>query len=185
MNLYRAAWTRHRDTRIDVYKAVREDAITNGGLGEDLRITDIDDIALAVWERSWTRRKHSHGAGGWNWPELVGAAPRRAAVLPIAIWYGDDLCGFALGQASRSRAGRVRHTVTLTFIERRPEPPPVPLRGHVVRLAISVGDIYGRMIGAKRLVLRSPALDLLRYYDSLGFDVAWAPGRPALCMRRI
>lgn len=163
MNLYRTAWERHRDARTEAYEAARDDAITHAGLGAEIRLADIDDAALEVWARSWARRKHPTGTGGWNWPELVRALPSRAAVLPLAIWYGTDLCGLALGHASRSRAGGVRHTFTLTFVERRAEPPPVPLRGHIVSLAVAAAQSYGARLGASRLVLRNPDRNLLPF----------------------
>ena len=185
MNLYRAAWERHRNARAAAYETTREDAIVHAGLGPELRIADIDDTALGVWERSWARRKHANGGGGWNWPEIVRTLPHRAAVLPMAIWHGEDLCGLAVGQASRSRAGRVRHTLSLSFIERRPEPPPVAVRGSVVRLVVSAATEYGKLLGAKRLVLRNPDRNLLSYYAVQGFTIAWEGGRRSRCIREI
>ena len=185
MNLYSTAWERHRAARTAAYQVARDDAITHGGLGDELRLADIDDGALEAWARQWARRKHPSGSGGWNWPELVRALPSRAAVLPLAIWYGSDLCGLALGHASRSRAGGVRHTITLNYVERRAEPPPVPLRGLIVRLAVSAAQSYGQSAGASRLVLRSPDRNLLQHYEALGFEPVWIRGRPAYCVREI
>ncbi|HEX8697083.1 MAG TPA: hypothetical protein VF746_31985 [Longimicrobium sp.] len=144
----------------------------SGSIGPRLRLADIDRRALARWSDTWTG-SHPSGAGGWNWPDLVALQPRRAALLPLAIWYGPDLCGLALGHASRPGSGGVRHTVTLTYVERRPEPPSVPLRGKVVPLAVAVARSYGLALGAKRLRLRYPDPNLLQYYQLLGFDVAW------------
>jgi hypothetical protein len=185
VNSFRRASDRHRQARTKAYRAAREDAISNLGLGSELRIADVDAAALASWELSWGRRKHARGAGGWNWPELVRALPRRAAVLPMAMWYGSDLCGLALGQASRSRAGGVRHTFTLTHVERRPEPPPVPLRGFTVSLAVAVAENYGRALGATRLVLREPDRNLLPYYESVGFTVVQKLQEPLYCLKEI
>jgi len=185
VNLYRTAWKRHRDARTAAYEVARDDATTHGSLGDELRLADIDDEALEAWARYWALRKHPNGTGGWNWPELVRALPSRAAVLPLAIWYGSDLCGLALGHASRSRAGGIRHTFTLTFVERRVEPPPVPLRGLIIRLAVSAAQTYGRTLGASRLVLRSPDRNLLQYYEALGFAPVWIGGRPEYCVREI
>jgi hypothetical protein len=140
---YAAARDRHARMRGNAYAVARHDAIEKHWCGPDLWFADIDERALAVWERSW-RGVHPSGAGGWRWPALVESLPRRAAVLPIAIWYGDDLCAMALGHASRRRFNRSRHTVTLTHLERRPEPPTVPLRGHVASLAILAAKGMGR-----------------------------------------
>ena len=106
-------------------------------------------------------------------------------MLPLAIWYGSDLCGLALGHASRSRAGGVRHTVSLTYVERRPEPPTVPLRGHVIPLAIAAAQNYGYALGSSRLLLRHPDRNLLWYYLLLGFDVAWEGENPVYCWKEL
>jgi hypothetical protein len=185
VNLYRDAWLRHRDARAIAYATARADAINDGGLGPELRITDIDRKALDAWERSWARRKHRGGAGGWDWPELVRSGPRRAAVLPVAIWYAEDLSGLALGRASRSREGGVRHSLTLSFIERRPEPPPVALKGLVVQLVIAIAENYGRALGASRLRMSAPDPNLLGWYESFGFEVVQMGGRPLFCTREI
>ena len=182
---YRAASDRHRRARVEAYDAARNDVIANLGIGSELRLADIDAAAMAEWERSWARRKHPRGVGGWNWPELVRALPRRAAVLPMAVWYGSDLCGLALGQASRSRAGGLRHTFTLTFVERRPEPPPVPLRGLITALAVDVAENYGRALGATRLVLRNPDPNLLSYYELQGFATVRTLQEPLHCLKEI
>jgi hypothetical protein len=182
---YRAASDRHRRARLAAYDLVRRDAISNAGLGPELRLGDIDVGALAEWERSWASRKHARGVGGWNWPELVRALPHRAAVLPMAVWYGSDLCGLALGQASRSRAGGLRHTFTLTFVERRPEPPPVVLRGLITALAVDVAENYGRALGATRLVLRNPDPNLLSYYERQGFATVRKLQEPLYCFKEI
>jgi hypothetical protein len=170
---------------LEAYDAAREGAIGNAELGPELRLCDIDAAALAVWERSWGRRKHPRGVGGWNWPELVGALPRRAAVLPMAVWYGSDLCGLALGQASRSRAGGLRHTLTLTYVERRAEPPTVPLRAYIIPLVVAVAENYGRTLGATRLILRSPDPNLLSYYELQGFAVVRNLQKPLYCFKEI
>jgi hypothetical protein len=182
---YRAARTRHAAARLEAYDAARDDAVAEGGLDARLHLADIDDRALHAWHRTWSGRQHPSGSGGWNWPALLVRMPRRAAVLPIAIWHGDDLCGLALGYASRHRATGVRHTVTLTHVERRPEPPGVALRGHIVPLAVAAASGYGVAVGASRLCLRYPDPGLVGYYSLLGFEVAWDEGRPVYCEREI
>lgn len=177
---YVAARNRHARIRADAYAVARDDAIEGQVCGPDLWFGDIDAHTLAVWEQSW-RGVHPSGAGGWRWPTLVESLPRRAAVLPIAIWYGDDLCGMALGHASRRRLNRSRHTVTLTHLERRPGPPTVPLRGHVASRAILAARRYGEAVGARRLRLLNPDRHLLSYYEGLGFEIVWNAGVPVYC----
>ena len=103
----------------------------------------------------------------------------------MAIWFGSDLCGLALGRLSRHRSAGVRHTVTLTHAERRPEPPDVPLRGQIIPLAIAAARNYGLAFGATRLRLEYPDRNLLWYYELLGFVVAWRAGKPVYCEREI
>lgn len=182
--VYAAARDRHARIRADAYATAREDALEKRLCGPELWFGDIDAHTLAVWERSW-RGVHPSGAGGWKWPVLVENLPRRAAILPIAVWYGDDLCGLALGHASRPRLNRSRHTVTLTYVERRPEPPAVPLRGHVASLAVMVAERYGEAVGARRLRLLNPDRNLLTYYQGLGFQVVWNGAIPLFCEQEL
>lgn len=181
---YARARARHTMERVEAYEFARERALANGVCGPDLRIADIEASTLDEWSRTWSGT-HPSGAGKWNWPELVARLPRRAAVLPIALWYGDDLCGLALGYASRRRANGSRHTVTLTHVERRPEPPAVPLRGHVISIMTEVALGYGLGIGARRLRLRNPDRNLLRYYQTLGFTTVWDGEIPVYCEREV
>jgi hypothetical protein len=181
---YAAARARHAAVREEAYEAARDEAILEGVSGPELRIADIDAQAMHAWRNTWTG-VHPSGAGRWNWPALVEQLPHRPAVLPVAIWYGNDLCGLALGQASRRRSGGIRHTVSLTFVERRPAPPPVPLRRRVVYLAVTVARAYGLSVGARRLRLRNPDPNLLWFYELLGFAVVRAGGRDIYCEQEI
>lgn len=181
---YAAARRRHARARADAYAVTRDEALREGVCGPELRITDIDADVLLAWEQAW-RGAHPSGAGGWNWRTLLENVPRRAAVLPFAIWHGDDLCGLALGQASRRRWNGSRHTITLTFVERRPEPPCVPLRGQVIALAVMVARNYGLPMGARSLRLRSPDRRLVAYYEAHGFETTWKGRVPVHCEKEI
>ncbi|WP_331127165.1 hypothetical protein [Longimicrobium sp.] len=181
---YARARTRHAVEREEAYEFARERALAKGICGPELRITDIDDHTLDVWDRTWVGT-HLSGAGKWDWRALTARLPHRAAVLPVAVWYGDDLCGLALGYASRRRANGSRHTITLIHVERRPEPPPVALRGHVVWTVTGVALGYGLAMGARRLRLRNPDRNLLDYYESLGFTAVWDGGIPVYCEREV
>jgi hypothetical protein len=182
--IYAAARLRHARTRADAYHITRFDAVKQGVCGPELRVADIDAHTLNVWERTW-HGVHPSGAGSWNWRVLVDNLPHRAAVLPFAVWYGDDLCGLALGQVSRRRFTTTRHTVTLTFVERRPEPPEVPLHGKIILLATEVAENYGIIIGARRLRLRAPDRNLLAHYEKYGFVTMWKGKLPLYCEREI
>ena len=181
---YKAAIERHRARRWQAYAEARAQAIADGAAGIGLWLADIDRSALDTWRRTWSGT-HRSGAGGWDWPALIARQPQRAAILPLAIWNGDDLCGLVLGQASRPGENGVRHTITLTHIERRPEPPDVPLRGNVVSISIAVAEAYGLLLGSTRVRLQSPDRRLLRFYERLGFQVVWQAKKPVYCEREI
>lgn len=181
---YHLARARHAAAREQAYAFVRDDAMAAGISGPALRLADIDEKALAIWRTSWSGR-HASGAGRWDWVRLVDQLPHRAAVMPLAIWLDDDLCGMALGHLSRPRLPRRRHTMTLTRVERRPEPPEVALRGRIAVLAISVAAHYGSEFGASRLRLANPDPRLLEFYQSLGFQAVWKGENPVHCEREI
>ncbi|MBB4638237.1 hypothetical protein FHS01_004297 [Longimicrobium terrae] len=182
---YASARRRHADIRSDVYSFVRDQYVRAGVVTTDLRVTDIDRTAMEAWSGTWMGRRHPADAGAWNWPLLIECMPRRAAILPVALWSGDDLCGLILGRASRHRQTGVRHTVTLTYVERRPEPPPVPLRGEIVLLALSIATAYGKAVGASRIRLGYPEPRLIGWYERLGFVVARSGGKAVYCEREI
>ncbi len=75
--------------------------------------------------------------------------------------------------------------MTLTHVERRPEPPDSPLRGKVIPIAIIAAENYGLALGATRLRLSHPDRNLLWLYQRLGFSVAWKGHRPVYCEREI
>jgi hypothetical protein len=181
---YRRARERHAALRQEAYSHTRDAAVAAGICGPALRLADIDDWALLAWRETWTGR-HPSGAGGWNWPRLVERLPHRPAIMPLAIWHGDDLCGLALGHLSRRRTGGRRLTVTVSRIERRPEPPLVPLRGQVAVLAIVAARSYGSGLGARQIRLTYPDSALLGMYQRLGFRVVWKAGLPLHCEQEI
>lgn len=181
---YAAARLRHAAAREEAYEDARADALRAGVCGPVLRIADIDAHALQTWRDTWSG-VHPSGAGKWDWEARMELLPHRPSILPIAIWHGGDLCGLAVGQASRRRTGGMRHTVTLTFVERRPEPPSVPLRGRIVYLAVTAARAYGIAIGARRLRLRNPDRKLLWYYELLGFRTVWKGDEPIYCEQEI
>lgn len=181
---YTAARRRHAAARKAAYELTQLDAIEVGICGPELRLADIDEATLAVWKHTW-HGVHPSGAGNWHWPSMIERLPRRAAVLPLAIWYGEDLCGLGLGHASRRRANGSRHTVTLTYVERRPEPPPVVLRGQILGLAVAAARSYGFTVGARRLRLRDPDRNLLQRYQQLGFSVVWKGSVPVYCEKEV
>lgn len=91
----------------------------------------------------------------------------------------------AVGHASRSRFNRSRHTVTLTHIERRPEPPSVPIRGLIASLTIMAAEAYGEAVGARRLRLLNPDRNLLFYYEGMKFETIWNVAVPVYCQKEL
>lgn len=181
---YRRARERHAAVRHETYAITRDAAVATGICGPALRLADIDHRALQAWRETWTGR-HSSGAGGWDWPRLVERLPHRPAIMPLAIWHGDDLCGMALGHLSPRRTGGRRLTVTVTRIERRPEPPQVVLRRNVALLAIAAARNYGSNFGARLIRIAHPDPRLIEFYNRLGFRVVWNGSGPIHCEQEL
>jgi hypothetical protein len=177
------ALVRYARTRRIAYDEVVEQALRDGVAGASLRLTDIDQGVLAVWSETWQGR-HRSGDGGWDWERIFKPLRRRPAAFHVAIWSGDRLCGLAAGRVSTRRAGGVRHTVSVHFIESAPDLDQ-PLRGRVALLAITAAEVYGRALGASRLWLIDPLPGALPLYRRLGFKVAPSRGRPVYCEREI
>lgn len=177
------ALARYARTRRIAYDEVVEQAVRGGVADASLRLTDIDHGVLDTWKVTWRTRNRS-GDGGWNWERIFHPLRRRPAAFHVAIWSGDQLCGLAAGRVSAKRAGGVRHTVSIHFIESSPDRDQ-PLRGRVALLAITAAEVYGRALGASRIWLIDPLPGALPLYGKLGFKVALARGCPVYCEKEI
>lgn len=180
---FRLALDRYADARRVAYDAVTAQVIRDGIAPASLRLTDIDARALSAWEEDWRGRSRFH-AGGWDWRRICLPLHRRPSAFHCAIWSADRLCGLAAGRVSARRAGGVRHTLSVYFLESVPDRDQ-PLRGQVALLALTAAEAYGRALGASRLRLIDPLPGVLMLYVDLGFRVVWRRSRPVYCEREI
>ena len=109
--------------------------------------------------------------------------PRRAAVIPVAIWHGELLCGLGRGYLTRRRLGG-RQAAVLQYVESCPSNH--PLRGRIIEIAAAAAEIYGAESGARHLRLMNPDPALVGYYCSnFGFRVAHKGAAARYCEREI
>ena len=124
-------------------------------------ITDINNIALATsnaWAFSNERRVH------WDWTFGVKTYRRRYPNrFELAIWYGNTLCGLALGRPSYNVT-----KVRLDFIERVPGANN-PLTGRVTPISTTAFEVYARLVDASEVRIMFPEASVIEYYSSLGY----------------
>ena len=182
VSFFSRARTRHAHVRSLAYLVTAETAVREGWSTSGIRLADIDPLTLDVWRRSWTG-PHRHGARPWNWDALIEHMPRRAAVIPLAVWHGETLCGLGRGYLTRRRLGG-RNAAVLQYVEACPSDH--PLRGRVIQIAAAAAEIYGAEFGARYLRLMNPDAALLPYYtESFGFRVAYKGAVARYCEREI
>lgn len=182
VSLFSRARARHAHVRSLAYRVTAETAVREGWSTSGIRLADIDPHTLDVWRHSWTC-PHPHGALPWNWDALVEHMPRRAAVVPLAIWHGETLCGLARGYLTRPRL-HGRNAAVMQYIEACPANH--PLRGRIVEIAATAAEIYGAEFGARYLRLMNPDPALLAYYtQNFGFRVAYKGAVARYCEREI
>lgn len=169
--------------RREAFDRVTRDARILGIVGDDVRLTEIDDAALEAWRQSW-RGRHPSGDGGWNWERIVRPLHRRPSAFHVAIWSGDRLCGLAAGRMSAKRRDDVRHTISVHYMEADPNPAR-PLVGLITFLVIRSAEAYARRLGASRIRLVEPLRGVLHLYLNFGFMVAWKGKKPVYCEKGI
>lgn len=148
------------------YELVEHEALQTGFVRCPLQILDTDEQTVALWRATW-KDEHPTGYGSWDWERLLTRAWRRPSAFHVAVWSGDALCGLGVGRLSRRRAGGVRHTVSVHFIESAHDVRH-PLRHRVAALVIAAAEAYGRHLGASRIRLLEPLPGVLGMYQAYG-----------------
>jgi hypothetical protein len=180
---FRQALQRYSILRQAAYRAAEAEARRNGLIRSSFRFSEIDLAALHAWRSTW-RGIQPFGYGAWDWEGLVRPIWRRPSGFHLAIWSGADLCGLAVGRASKRRPSGDRHLLSVHFLEGNPDPRH-PLKGQVADLAIACADSYGAALGARTLRLINPLPGLLRLYWGLGFSIAKSDSVPLYLERSI
>jgi hypothetical protein len=96
-----------------------------------------------------------------------------------ALWYGDVLCGLAVGRLSQAH-----EALSLHFMEGSPDPAH-PLRGNVAEIVFGCATLYAAAVGARCVLLRNPDPALETYYAELGFGLAYEHRDARYCRREI
>jgi hypothetical protein len=125
----------------------------------------IDAAACTAFTQSWVA--HPQRWPSWDWHALSAKYYRHHyARLDLAVWSGPTLCGLVLGRFSRAET-----VLQLNFIEGAPGPH--PLRGDVLNLGVTFGEILGEAYGAKVLRVTCPAPHVVAALAQKGYrDVA-------------
>lgn len=135
----------------------------------DVRITDLDAVALRAYRETWTGR-HPSGYGGFDWVYLWHRHCRQEVKsFRCAIWSGSMLCGMAIGTISKGHSH-----LTIRYVEGRPQGH--PLRGHVARTALGAAEYYARALNLPQVRIENPAPALEAWYRHLGFGLAFKEG---------
>lgn len=183
ISTFRLAHQAYARRRRSAYDFVREEALRSGFVRADLRLEETNERVLDAWRSSWGG-PHPTGDGSWNWERLLRRAWRRPSAFHVAVWSGDQLCGLGVGRASKRRAGGVRHTISLHFIESAHDRDH-PLRHTVAPLVIGAAQAYGELLGASRIRLIDPLPGAVPLYRALGFTLAGKAERSVYWERRI
>jgi hypothetical protein len=142
-----------------------------------LRLSVIDQTALAAWQDQW--RPNSSWPGGWNWREQRLRIRSTLNRFEVALWSEQTLCGLAIGKPSKGPSH-----LAVRLLEGNPAAQH-PLKGAVAECVTEAGISYGRLLGKAQLRLLQPLPGALPTYRRLNFRVEPGETRPAYCFLEI
>ena len=114
----------------------------------DLRLLPIDDQALGFWLA--LNQMGDLDETGFPWDKIHSLFQSRPRRFDLAVWDGLNLCGMAMGEASKGKK-----FVTLKWMERFPTPHNLP-RGGLSRIVFMAMSEYGKILGAQSLRVKDP-----------------------------
>lgn len=159
-----------RNQAEDYYRNARRDArlIVEADLqeftGQDIRLTDINEVALAAtdaWRERYPESRADH-IPGWSWRKEVKRFRTRPRRVEVALWHDVTLCGLALGRISDRSV-----IATIHLVESNPSGN--PLAGSVVPFIIRFLQTLAVSLGCKEVSIEQPAEGLVDYYAEIGF----------------
>jgi hypothetical protein len=169
----------YRHARGRAFERVRESLVGRGIVGTSFSVRGIDRIAVEAWACGWRGARHWSERGGFAWGVLQRRYCRKPRNFHVALWYGDALCGLAVGRVSPAH-----EALSLHFMEGSPDPAH-PLRGNVAAIVFACAELYAVAVGAGCVLLKNPDPALLAYYAELGFGVALEQGNARYCRRDV
>lgn len=120
--------------------------------GLDLR--EIDDEALEL-SQGW----------GFPWRKIVGQFRPYDRRFEVAVWCGRELCGLAVGRASKGK-----RNVTIHFIERSADQN--PFAGAITLIVTECAYRYAQILGSEWLIAKNPVPEMVPTYERLFFALA-------------
>lgn len=124
---------------------------------DGLRVAAIDPAAIAWFREHW--QDHPGRLAGWDWSH---SDFRPDKGVNMAIWLGDELCGFASGELASN-------SVRLDFIEGFPGRH--ALKGKIIPIALTVCDAYADQMDREHLRITGVSAELVPIYERFGFEV--------------
>jgi hypothetical protein len=97
---YAEAFSAYSYARQRAFALVRGSLVSRGVLGADLAIRPLDEAAVETWEQTWRDTPHWSHKGGFPWHLLHRRYCRKPRNFHVSVWYGDSLCGLAVGRLS-------------------------------------------------------------------------------------
>ncbi|HET6764384.1 MAG TPA: hypothetical protein VFH27_11950 [Longimicrobiaceae bacterium] len=167
----------YRHTRRGAFACVRDSLVGRGILGTSLSLSGIDPRAVDAWERTWRGTAHWSLKGGFHWAALHRRYCRKPRNFHCAVWYGEELCGLAVGKLSEAH-----EVLCLHYMEGNPDPDH-PLRGNVADIVFACAHLYAVAVDSKCILLKDPDPALEGYYAGLGFGLAYVERNARYCRR--
>lgn len=151
---------------LDAFEEVIETfKLTEALNGIDLKLTPINDDAIAHWVQNWKGkpRRHKHGSD-WDWSRIVKKAVKRYKKFDLAIWGNGVLCGLTIGLVTRGRKN-----VRLNYLQGCPGNH--PLEKLIATIAVSVAVSVAQRVGAEHVSICNPVnAEVEALYRNLGFQ---------------
>lgn len=117
-------------------------------------------VAAKLWMADPTRRVDWDWAGSGGYSDYAFRYPKR---FEMATWYGNSLASLCLGRPSYTGT-----QMRMDFTEAAPSNN--PLKGRVIPIVVSAGELYASIIGAREIRLIDPIHEkLIEYYASIGY----------------
>lgn len=148
---------KYEDIRKDARK-IAEESLPQYLKGK-LKLKSVDRVALAafsVWQNMPERKVD------WDWNFASRYSFRYPKAFDLSVWHGNSLCSLSLGRPTFKGT-----EMRLDFIEKTPVNS--VFSGDMFRVSLLSYEIYGDLIGAKKIRIMEPTNNkLIGYYMSHG-----------------
>ncbi|WP_267361482.1 MULTISPECIES: hypothetical protein [unclassified Methylobacterium] len=142
---------------------------------------EITRAAGEAWQKQWRpNNERTPPEGGWDWPDIWTDRKRHHTELfHAAVWFGDRLCGLALGVPNRT-------AVVLEGVEGDPNSDN-PAKGLVLLTVLEAATCYAQITGRQEIWLKEPANERLvsHYVDAYGFELVTDKAHKPYCRKRV